>query len=193
MLNTRSTDGVESQRPPYVLETTLLLALGTEAAFFGTLVTSYLFLRTTIARSPFAHLTTQDLVLAAANTVALLTSAGVATLISRAAADHRRDALSVILSVLVLLGSLFLVGQVVEFLHSGMQVDDAAYGGAFLALIGFHAVHVVAGITLLAMNLARLRLGDFDGPRHDALTVGAGFWYFVVVVWLVLFCILYLV
>ena len=191
MLNTRSTDGVESQRPPYVLETTLLLALGTEAAFFGTLVTSYLFLRTTTAHSPFAHLTTQ--VLAAANTVALLTSAGVATLISRAAADHRRDALSVILSVLVLLGSLFLVGQVVEFLHSGMQVDDAAYGGAFLALIGFHAVHVVAGITLLAMNLVRLRLGDFDGPRHDALTVGAWFWYFVVVVWLVLFCILYLV
>jgi heme/copper-type cytochrome/quinol oxidase subunit 3 len=41
--------------------------------------------------------------------------------------------------------------------------------------------------------LIRAGLGDFAPSRHEAVTLGAWFWTFVVVVWLVLFAALFLV
>ena len=154
---------------------------------------SYLFLRTGGASTPFTHVGFSDLVLAGLNTLILLASAvfaGVGAarhtpgpagrLDSPAGADagarrgvrHR---------------------PMVEFNHSGMRVDDSAFGGAFFALISFHALHVLAGMTVLGLNLARARLGDFTARRHVAVAVGTWFWYFVTAVWIVLFAVLYLV
>jgi cytochrome c oxidase subunit 3 len=63
----------------------------------------------------------------------------------------------------------------------------------FFALMGFHALHLLAGMVILVICLIRAGLGDFTPSRHEAVTLGAWFWTFVVVVWLVLFAALFLV
>jgi cytochrome c oxidase subunit 3 len=91
------------------------------------------------------------------------------------------------------LGAAFVAGQVFELNHSGIQISRTVFGAAIFALISFHALHVLAGMTLLGLNLARARLGDFTAYRHIAIAIGTWFWYFVTAVWVVLFCVLYLI
>jgi cytochrome c oxidase subunit 3 len=97
------------------------------------------------------------------------------------------------MNLTVMLGLVFVAGQVYDFTRSGMSVGDAAFGGYFFALITFHALHVVAGMILLALNLLRSYWGDFTARSHEAVTLGAWFWFYVTGVWLVLYAALYLV
>ena len=90
-------------------------------------------------------------------------------------------------------GLLFVAGQVIEFSRSGMQITDQAFGGVFFTLMGFHALHVLAGVLMLAFLLWQAAQGDFSARRNAAVQVGAWFWYFVTGVWVVLFTALYLV
>ena len=59
--------------------------------------------------------------------------------------------------------------------------------------MGFHAVHVLAGVVFLALNYARAYLGDFSSARYETIELGNWFWYYVAGVWLVLFIVLYLI
>ena len=129
--------------------------------------------------------------LAGANTLILLLSA---VCVRAASAPSTRTALRLPwLAVTMGLGAVFIGGQIYDFAHLGMHVNDAAFGGVFFALMGFHALHVLAGMAILGINLVRLKLGDFDSGRSDAMEVGALFWYYVTAVWIVLFAALYLV
>jgi cytochrome c oxidase subunit III len=174
-------------------KTTLFLVLGAETALFGTLVMSYLFMRSGGSDLSFVHPRPFDLMLASLNTLVLLISAVLAGNAHRAIGRDRANLLKIHLLTTLILGSVFLAGQVFEFIHSGMRIDDSTFGGVFFALIGFHALHVVAGITVIALNFVRSLFGDFSVRHHTAITVGTWFWYYVVAVWIVLFTVLYLV
>ena len=176
-----------------VLQSTLLLVLGAETVLFGTLVMTYLFLRSGGSSVPFSHPGSPDRLIAALNTLVLLGSAVFARQALKAITGDRSAQLKTNLLLALSLGALFIAGQVFEFDRSGMRVNDFAFGGVFFALIGFHALHVLAGMIVLALNYARARLGDFNSRHHVAITGGTWFWYYVVMVWLVLFMVLYLV
>ena len=92
-----------------------------------------------------------------------------------------------------MLGLLFIVGQIYEFNHAGFQINDLAFGGVFFTLMGFHAVHVLAGVVFLILNMVRTILGDFSGRNHEAVVLGNWFWYYVTAVWIILFMALYLI
>ncbi len=91
------------------------------------------------------------------------------------------------------LGLVFVGGQFAEFASNGMRPGDQAFGGVFFTLMGFHAVHVLAGVVFLVINWVRGRLGDFSRGRHIAVTMGSWFWFYVTGVWLAMFVALYLV
>jgi len=96
------------------------------------------------------------------------------------------------LLITLLLGLIFVTGQVYEFSHAGLRIDDQTFGGVFFTLMGFHAVHVLGGVVFLALNYVRARLGDFSSNRYEAVELGNLFWYYVAAIWLVLFAVLYL-
>ena len=51
----------------------------------------------------------------------------------------------------ILLGSIFLVGQSYEYyelVHHGLTIPSSVYGSVFFITTGFHAAHVLAGVTL---------------------------------------------
>ncbi len=176
-----------------VLFTTLLLVLGAETVLFGTLVMSYLFFRSGGSSWHFTHPGTFDLLIAGLNTLILLASAFFARNGLLAITRGHVEALKKSLMVALALGAVFVAGQVFEFNHSGMRIDDAAFGGVFFALIAFHALHVLAGMSVLGLNFARARLGDFSAKQHTAITAGTWFWYYVAAIWVVLFAVLYLI
>ncbi|MFZ0548953.1 MAG: cytochrome c oxidase subunit 3 [Candidatus Promineifilaceae bacterium] len=169
----------------------LMVVLGTESVFFLTLLVAYAALRDQSSWN-MSH-TLERLSIPLANTAVLLASAFAVWWSNQAIDRGRQSALRAGLIVTLFLGLIFVVGQNYEFGHAGLRIDDQAFGGVFFTLMGFHAVHVLAGVVFLALNLARANLGDFSAERHEAVELGTGFWYYVTVVWLVLFTALYLV
>ncbi|HEX2981774.1 MAG TPA: cytochrome c oxidase subunit 3 [Anaerolineaceae bacterium] len=179
------------REPSRAAQMTLLLVLAAETVFFGMLVMSYLYLRTGGSTMTAPRVTPADQVIAGLNTLILLVSAFLAERGSRAIQHADASGLTGSLLATLILGGIFVAGQVFEFNHSGMQIGDFAFGGVFFALMSFHALHVLAGMTLLGLNYARARLGDFTRERHTAVTVGTWFWFYVTAVWLVLYAVLY--
>jgi len=176
-----------------IAKATIAVILAIETIFFGTLITAYLFLRNGQPDWPFAHPSVEQTVVPGLNTLLLLVSALIAWHGAQDIKKGHTAGLSLSLALTMALGVIFVIGQVFEFSITGMRPDDATFGGVFLALMGFHALHVLAGLVVLALNFWRTRLGDFTADRHIAVTIGAWFWYYVVAVWVVLFSVLYLV
>lgn len=99
------------------------------------------------------------------------------------------------LAATIVLGGIFLYGQGREYAHllqENVSVDRNIFGSAFFTLTGFHALHVLVGLVLLALVLVLTLLGDFTGPRSAAVAATELYWHFVDVVWLVVFTVIYL-
>ena len=56
---------------------------------------------------------------------------------------------------------------------------------------GFHGAHVIIGTIFLAVCLIRNMKGHFKPDHHFGLEAAAWYWHFVDVVWLFLFCGIY--
>ncbi len=180
--------------PQMVARVVLLLLLGSETVLFGTLVSSYLFIRTEAGAPPLViQGGLARIWLPAFNTLVLLLSAAAAWYSVRSVRKDRRIAMENSLSWALVLGLLFVGLQVIEFSRSGMRPNDSTFGGIYLALLGFHAAHVLGGVVFVGLNLLRTRLGDFSARSYVPVEMGAWFWYYVTAVWLVLFSVLYLV
>ncbi len=171
----------------------LFVVLASETIFFGTLLSAYFFLRATLSTWPLGGFSLARLAVPAANTLLLCISALTMYMGLRAVRQNRVDALKAWLVLTLLIGLIFVAGQVFEFNRSGMKISDQAFGGVFFTLMGFHAMHVLAGVVMLVLLTWRTFQGDFSARRHTAIQIGTWFWYFIVAVWVVLFSALYLV
>jgi len=169
----------------------LLVVLGSESVFFLTLLTAYVALRGQVAWD--IPRTLGRLAIPIGNTVVLLASVLAARRTELIARSGRQAGLAALQIVTLVLGLVFVAGQVYEFTHAGMRIDDQAFGGVFFALMSFHGLHVLAGMVMLALGIVRARLPDFSGRDAGAIEIGSLFWYYVAAVWLLLFCALYLV
>ncbi|MEQ8834717.1 MAG: cytochrome c oxidase subunit 3 [Miltoncostaeaceae bacterium] len=97
------------------------------------------------------------------------------------------------LLVTILLGAVFLIIQVNEYIHLGFTPQDQAFAGAFYTLTGFHGLHVFVGATLLVLMYIRVkRAHDFSPQWATPLTAASLYWHFVDVVWVLLFILVYL-
>ena len=172
---------------------TLWIVLASETALFATLVMSYLFLRSGQTDWPYLAPSLARLALPVFNTGVLILSAILAWRAGLAIQTGDVTRLKIGLSLVCALGLLFIIGQTFEFTRSGMRPDDPAFGGVFLALMGFHAVHVLAGMVVFGLNLLRTHLGDFGQYSHLPVDLSIQFWAYVTAIWLVLFSVLYLV
>jgi cytochrome c oxidase subunit 3 len=177
--------------PDDLARTTLLVVLASETTLFATLLMAYLYLRTSLSQTAFTRVSTSDTLIAAVNTGILLLSAWIAGQAVSAIRRGDRRGLVQRLLITLALGLVFVGGQIFEFNRSGMAPNDPSFGGVYFALMGFHALHVLVGIVILAVNAIRARLGDFTARRHTAVKVGTWFWYYVTGVWVVLFVGLY--
>ncbi|WP_370209446.1 cytochrome c oxidase subunit 3, partial [Salipiger bermudensis] len=68
---------------------------------------------------------------------------------------------------------------------------ENTYGSSFYMATGFHGFHVIVGTIMLAVCLYRSYQGHFTPKQHFGFEAAAWYWHFVDVVWLFLFCAVY--
>jgi len=131
------------------------------------------------------------------NTLILLTSSVTVHIAHTALEQDNRPRLTLFLLLTVLLGSLFVYLQGVEYIHAyqdmGLTLDSGVYGNTFFLLTGFHGLHVTLGTLILFIVWLRVLRGHFSSEKHFAFQAGAWYWHFVDVVWLGLFVFVYIV
>jgi cytochrome c oxidase subunit 3 len=89
------------------------------------------------------------------------------------------------------MGTWFVIGQAIEWAHLSFGLASGVFGGTFYLLTGFHGLHVITGILLMALMLWRsFQPGNYDDGEAGVMAVSL-FWHFVDVIWVALFLLLY--
>lgn len=96
------------------------------------------------------------------------------------------------ISVTLVLGIVFLIGQAYDYATLGFGLSDGVFGTTFYTLTGFHGAHVFGGAIMLSVVLYRGLAGQFSARHHDAVEATSLYWHFVDVVWIALFSTLYI-
>ena len=125
------------------------------------------------------------------NTLILLCSGTTVTWAHHALIHGDRDGLKKGLWLTIILGMIFTSIQVYEYAHAPFAFKGLNYGAAFYMATGFHGFHVLIGTIFLIVCLARAYKGHFTPRQHFGFEAAAWYWHFVDVVWLFLFCAVY--
>ena len=96
------------------------------------------------------------------------------------------------IGITLVLGIIFLIGQVYDYTTLGFGLSDTTFGTTFYTLTGFHGAHVFGGTVMLAVVFYRGMAGQFSARHHDAVEATSLYWHFVDVVWIALFATLYI-
>ena len=174
----------------------MTIFLASEAMLFAGLIAGYVVLRlSSPAWPPSADLPKLPVVLTGINTVFLITSSFTYHFAEVAVKKGKKGTAWLFLTVL--LGSLFLCIQGYEWYHmhhEGLWFNTGGvYGSSFFVLTGFHGLHVLIGVLMIAWALIRQLGGAYTAQSHTYLILAGMYWHFVDVVWLFLYSVLYLV
>lgn len=116
----------------------------------------------------------------------------------RASATSQRETLTGLrgwIAGTLALGCIFFAGQTSEYarlLHKNITISQGLFGATFFTLTGFHGLHVLFGILLLAVLLYIATAQNPPERRSAAVQTVALYWYFVDLVWIAIFAIVYL-
>lgn len=130
------------------------------------------------------------------NTIILLVSSFTCHFAHVALEKEQRGKLKLWLGITILLGCIFLVMQVEEYVVAyrdmNLTLQSGIYGNTFFLLTGFHGMHVTLGTIILIVLFLRVMKGHFTPKNHFAFQAGSWYWHFVDVVWVMLFFFVYI-
>jgi cytochrome c oxidase subunit 3 len=173
----------------------MLLFIASEVMFFGGLFATYFNARASVGPGNWhppegAH--ELDLPLAAVLTAILVASSF--TMQFGVWAIRRGDTgkLRMWTAITLVLGVMFLGGQLYDYSQLGFGIADGVFGTVFYTLTGFHGAHVFGGTVGLTIVLARAMRNQFSARNHIAVEAVSIYWHFVDVVWIGVFSTIYL-
>src|SRR5262245_17224760 len=149
----------------------MLAFLASEAALFTTLIVVYLAYLKVDQEGPTAAVLSLPLVIG--TTICLLASSVTVHLaVKSLGLDHRAAFIRWWLATIVL-GILFLLGTAYEWrqliVDHGLTISRNLFGSTYFTLVGFHALHLSAGVLVmlivLGLTLARLTTRDRAGAE----------------------------
>ena len=184
---------VASARPGRVPHEVVGMAvfLFSEATLFCGLIGSYVILRSQYNRWPPLGQPALPVAVTGVTTLALLTSGALAWRAGTLPPGQRGGLLRAASG----LGAVFLVVQGLEWaklLADGLDAKAGTYGAIFTAVVGAHALHVLAALIALTVVSARELRGAYPADRDGGLRAARLFWLFVVAVWPALYGLVYL-
>jgi cytochrome c oxidase subunit III len=179
----------------------MLLFICSEVMFFSGLFAAYFSVRASAVHWPpiteDAHLNEHfnlhgEPWFAAALTLVLVTSSFTCQFAVWAIRRDDRTGFVRNIGVTLVLGIVFLLGQLYDYSTIGFGISDTPFGTTFYTLTGFHGAHVFGGAVMLSVVLYRGLAGQFSSRHHDAVEATSLYWHFVDVVWIALFSTLYI-
>jgi cytochrome c oxidase subunit 3 len=183
-----ASDLADTRRSPMRMGMGLFLL--SEAFLFGSLFWTYYYLRALTPGWP-AH--APSAAPAGLNTVFLLASSGTIWSGTRAIRRGSERGLFTALLATAILGAAFLGITLWEWTHEAFRPWTDAYGSVFYTLTGFHALHVLGGVVLMAALLARTVQHRFSADNFVAVSVGSMYWHFVDAIWVLVFTTIFII
>ncbi|MEX0977890.1 MAG: cytochrome c oxidase subunit 3 [Pirellulales bacterium] len=173
----------------------MLSFLLSEVAFFSTLIVAYVTFKgeDVVGPTPKEVL---SLRLVIGTTACLLASSLTIHLATRALARGMHALFCLWWAATIALGIAFLAGTGYEWygliVHDRLTISRNLFGTTFYTLVGFHALHVTAGVIamLIVLSLALGRQITHDSAQ--AVDLVSWYWHFVDAVWIVVFMVVYL-
>ncbi len=168
--------------------------IATEAALFSIFVVAYLFY---IGKSLIGPSPAQVLEVPILPTICLLASSATIMLAERALRQGYGVRFKGWWFLTILLGVEFLRATAVEwyrliFTHH-LTISTNLFGTTFYSLVGFHAMHVTVGLTLLTLVLLLSVCGYVSQAQSERVAALSLYWHFVDVVWIVVFLVVYVI
>lgn len=165
-----------------------------EVAFFSTLIVAYVTFmgKDTVGPTPAEAL---SLPLVLGMTVGLLSSSVAIHLAEKALEHGKTGIFHFFWAITILLGLLFLAGTGYEWhdliTHKNLTISRNLFGTTYYTLIGFHGLHVLAGIISMAIIFGLALGGRLASRQHVGVQLVSWYWHFVDVVWIVVFLVVY--
>ena len=125
------------------------------------------------------------------NTVILVSSSFVAYFAERYLHKENLLGFRAMWLLTMAMGSYFVYGQYVEWSELKFGLCSGVFGGTFYLLTGFHGLHVIIGILLMGLMLARSFRPNNYAKGDMGVTAVSLFWHFVDVIWIILYVLIY--
>ena len=170
----------------------MVLFIASEVMFFGGLFGAYFTIRSAATQWPPEGTPHLDTWYAAVLTAILVASSVTMQFGVWAIRKNDQRKLILWLAASLVLGVIFLAGQLYDYSILGFGIGDGVFGTVFYTLTGFHGAHVFGGAVGLTILLARATQGQFSARNHVAVEAVSVYWHFVDVVWIALFTTLYI-
>jgi cytochrome c oxidase subunit 3 len=188
--------------------------LGTEIMFFGGAILAYSIYRFFYYNAFAAASGREKWLTGGINTGVLLCSSLTMALAVHAAQIGNRRNLVRFLLATILLGSVFIVIKLSEYVHlyqEGLlpvasmfnptpEVMEPRYAGPariffsfYFGLTGLHMLHMLIGIVIILVIAWRALRGRYSSAYYNPVEVIGLYWHFVDIVWIFLYPLLYLV
>ena len=148
-----------------------------------------------------------DTFIGALNTVILLVSS-MTIAMSTSALQHKNIKLTIsLIGVTLLLALVFLVNKYFEWglkfehgiypgsehLHKDFGQGEILFFGLYFVMTGLHALHIIAGMVVMCVALARIRSGKTHAGKPVLLENAGLYWHLVDLIWIFLFPLFYLI
>lgn len=173
----------------------LVLFITAELMFFAGLISAFLVFRLSPVQWPPAGQPRLPVEVTAVNTVILLLSGVTFFAALKPLKEGRSQVFLRLLSLTAIQGSLFLAIQGFEWvrlLHFGLTLHGSIFGGFFYCLVGVHALHVFGGLLALLWVVSQAFKGVYNPRNTLGVELCRTYWFLVVGLWPVLFCLVYL-
>jgi cytochrome c oxidase subunit 3/cytochrome o ubiquinol oxidase subunit 3 len=165
-----------------------------ESAIFTIFVVAYLFY---VGKSLTGPTPAHVLETPVFYTICLLSSSITVHFASKSLERGRQAAFLRLWSLTVLLGGLFLFGTAQEWrrliYEHGLTISTNLFGTTYYSTVGLHALHVTAGLLMLAIVLMFGLAGRLRQNQSGRIGVLAMYWHFIDAVWVVVFTVVYIV
>ena len=182
--------------------------LMTEVMFFGGMFAVYLVYRTVYYDAWAAGSHEMEFWYGTINTVVLITSSFSMAMAVHAAQEGRRKLLITLLLVTLLFGLAFLGIKGLEYhshwVHHQFPGPNFHFEGPdplhvelffvlYWVMTGFHALHVLIGIGVIAVITWMAWKGNFTRDYHNPVENTGLYWHLVDIIWIFLYPLLYLI
>nr|UZT67607.1 cytochrome c oxidase subunit 3 [Parnips nigripes] len=125
------------------------------------------------------------------NTIILLSSGASITWSHYSILNNNKDKTLISLFLTIMLGMIFSIIQMFEYIESYFCLNDSVYGSLFYLTTGFHGLHVIIGTLFLLINLFRIMYNHLSAWHHFSFEAASWYWHFVDVIWIIVYSVIY--